>query len=89
MNLPSNLICSPVVLLLEVADRDETRATPHGELVFLGGPLNAAGSAVDPEDDQSGLPHVTLQGPHVSVTVSATGHDAVALRCPVDTCHTG
>lgn len=84
-----NPISSPVILLLEVADGDEAGATPHSKLVFLGGPLNTAGSTVDPEDDQSGLPHITFQSPHISVTISATGHDAVALRSPVDTCHTG
>lgn len=60
MIFPSSLISSPVILLLEVADRDEARAAPHSELVLLGGPFNTAGSAIDPEDDQSGLPRVTL-----------------------------
>lgn len=83
----NNLISSPVVLLLEVANRDETGAAPYSKLVFFGRPLNTAGRAIDPEDDQGGLPHVTLQGPDVGVPVGATSHDAVALRGPVDTCN--
>lgn len=39
---------SPVVLLLKVADGDESGAAAHCELVLLGGPLDTAGGPVDP-----------------------------------------
>lgn len=77
---------SPVVFLLKVADGDEARAAAHGELVLLRRPLDAASGAVDPEDDQGGLPCAVPQGPHVGVTVRAAGHYAVTVCGPVDTC---
>lgn len=77
----------PVIFLLKVTDGDEARAAAHGELVLPRRPLHAAGSAVDPEDDQGGLPSALLQGPHVGVTVRSAGDDAIAVRSPVDTCH--
>lgn len=77
---------APVVFLLEVADGDEAGAAAHSELVLLRRPLDAASGAVDPEDDQGGLPRALLQGPHVGVTVCSAGDDAVAVRSPVDTC---
>lgn len=76
---------SPVVFLLEVTDGDEARAAAHGKLVLLWGPLDAASGAVDPEDDQGGLPWALLQGPHVGVPVGPAGDDAVAVRSPVNT----
>ena len=84
--LQNNQSSSPVILLLKVADGDEARATANCKLIFFGGPFHTAGGAIDPEDDQSGLPNIPLQGPHISVTVSATGDDAVAFRSPVATC---
>lgn len=75
---------SPVIVLLEVADGDEAGTTAHGKLVLLGRPADAASGAVDPQDDQRGLPHVALERPHVGVAVRTTGDDAVALRRPVD-----
>lgn len=77
--------CSPVVLLLKVANRDEAGATADSKLVLLGRPLYAAGGAVDPQDDQGGLPRLALQCPHVRVAVRATGHNAIALWGPVNT----
>lgn len=79
---------SPVIFLLKVTDGDEARAAAHSKLVLPRRPLDAAGSAVDPEDDQGGLPSALLQGPHVGVTVRSAGDDAIAVRSPVDTCRT-
>lgn len=77
---------SPVIFLLEVTDGDEARAAAHCKLVLLWRPLDAASSAVDPEDDQSGLPCALLQGPHIGITVCPAGDDAVTVRSPVNTC---
>lgn len=79
---------SPVIFLLKVTDGDEARAAAHGKLVLPRRPLDAAGSAVDPEDDQGGLPGALLQGPHVGVTVRSAGDDTIAVRSPVNTCRT-
>lgn len=84
--LISSVQRSPVILLLKVTDRDETGTTPHCKLVLYGGPLDASGCAVNPEDDQGGLPRVALQGPHIGIAVSATGDNSVALWGPVDAC---
>lgn len=75
---------SPVIFLFEVAHRDEAGTAAHSELVLFGRPLNTAGGAVDSQDDQGGLPCVPFQGPHIGITVSAAGHNAVALRGPVN-----
>lgn len=77
---------SPVVLLLKVADRDEASSAAQGELVLQRGPLHAGGCTVDAHQDQGGLPHAILQGPHVGVAVGGACHDAVGLRGPVDAC---
>lgn len=80
---------SPVVLLLKVADGDETSSAAQGELVLRRGPLDAGGGAVDTHQDQRGLPQAVLQRPHVGVAVGGTRHDAVGLRGPVDSCAQG
>lgn len=81
--LPRHL---PVIFLLKIADRDDTGATTHSKLVLLGRPAHTASSAVDPQDDECGLPRAALQRPHVGIAVCAAGHDAVTLRGPVDAC---
>lgn len=80
------LAALPVVFLLKVADGDEPRATANSKLVLFRGPLHTASSAVDPEDDQGGLPRPLLQGPHIGITVGAAGDNAVAVWSPVNTC---
>lgn len=77
---------SPVILLLKVAHRDEPGSAAQGELVLQRGPLHAGGRTVDSHQDQRRLPASILQGPHVSVTVGGTRHNAVGLRGPVDAC---
>lgn len=85
---PQSHVCrcvSPVVLRLEVADRDEASAAAHCELVLQRRPLDESGGSVDPEDDQRGLPHTFLLGPHVGITVRSARHDTVAFGSPVNT----
>lgn len=74
----------PVIFLFKVTHRYEARTAAHSKLVLFGGPLNAAGSTVDSQNDQGGLPYVPFLGPHIGIAVSATGHNAVALWGPVD-----
>lgn len=76
---------SPVVFLLEVANRDEAGSASYGKLVLFGGPFNAASRAVYPQNDQRRFPLGAFQGPDVSIAVSATCDDAVTVRGPVDT----
>lgn len=78
--------CSPVILLLKVADRDEASSTAQGELVLQGRPLHAGGCTVDAYQDQGGLPHAVLQSPHVGIAVGGTCHNAVRLWSPVNSC---
>jgi len=78
----------PVVVDFEVANRDALGTRGDGELVFLRAPLNSGGSATDTQDYESGLPHVVLELPHVSVSVLRARNDAVALGRPVNTGHT-
>lgn len=87
IGLQSHACCcvSPVVLRLEVADRDEASAAAHCKLVLQRRPLDEGGGSVDPEDDQRGLPHALLLGPHVGVTVRSARHDTVAFGSPVNT----
>ena len=77
----------PVILLLKITDGNDPGAAAHGELVLIGGPAHTAGSSIDPEDDQCGLPRAALQRPHIGIAVRAAGHNAVTLRGPVDACH--
>lgn len=51
---------SPVIFLLKVTDGDEARAAAYSELVLPWRPLDAAGSTVDPKDDQGGFPSALL-----------------------------
>ena len=76
---------SPVVLRLKVADGDESSSTADRKLVLQRRPLDEGGGPVDPEDDQRGLPHALLLGPHVGVTVGATRHYTVTFGSPVNT----
>lgn len=76
----------PVILLFKITDRNDPGATAHSELVLIGGPAHTAGSSIDPEDDQCGLPCAALQRPHIGITVCAAGHNAVTLGGPVDAC---
>lgn len=77
---------SPVIFLLKIADRDETRAAADSKLVLFGWPFHTASSTVDSEDDQGGLPCSLFQGPHVGVTVCSAGNYAVTFWSPVNTC---
>lgn len=77
---------APIVFLLKVADGDPPGAAANSKLVLFRGPLHTTGSAVDPEDDQSGLPNVVLQGPDVGVAVCPTAHNPVAVGGPVNAC---
>lgn len=77
---------SPVIFLLKVADGDEPRAAANSKLVLFGRPLHTASSAVDPEDDQGGLPRSLFQGPHIGVAVGTTCDDTITVRSPVNTC---
>lgn len=45
------LYCSPVIFLLEVADRDKTGSTAQGKLVLQWGPLHTCGCTVDAYQD--------------------------------------
>lgn len=76
----------PVILLLKITDGNDPGAAAHSELVLTGGPAHTAGSSIDPEDDQCGLPRAALQRPHIGIAVRAAGHNAVTLRGPVDAC---
>ena len=80
---------SPVILLLEVADGDESRGAAQSELVLQGRPLDAGRRPVDPDQHQRGLPDPVLQAPDVGVTIRGTRHDAVGLGGPVDSCGDG
>lgn len=77
---------SPVVFLFKVADGDEAWAAAYSKLVLSWRPRHAASGAVDPEDDQGGLPCALFEGPHVGVTVRSTSNYTVTLCSPVDTC---
>jgi len=76
----------PIVVLLEVADRDDLCAAGDSELVTLRAPLNVGGSAVDTQDNQHGLPLLlsSIEGPHVSVTILRARNDTVVDAVPVD-----
>lgn len=76
---------SPVVLLLKVADGDESRSAAQSKLVLLRRPLHTRGCTVDAHQHQRGFPHPVLQSPHISVSVRGTAHDAVGLWGPVNT----
>lgn len=78
--------CSPVILLLKVADRDEASSAAQGKLVLQWWPLHTSGCTVDAHQDQGGLPHTILQSPHVGVAVRGTCHNAVRLWGPVNAC---
>lgn len=82
--LPASASDSPVVFRLEVANRYEASSTAHRKLVLQWRPLHKRGGAVDPEDDESRLPHAVLLAPHVSVAIRSTGYDPIAFRSPVD-----
>lgn len=75
---------SPVIFRLEVANRYEASATAYSEFVLQRRPLHERGSTVDPEDDESGLPHAVLLAPHVSVAIRSTGYNPIAFRSPVN-----
>lgn len=75
---------SPVILRLKVANRYEPSSTAHRKLVLQRRPLHKRGSTVDPEDDESGLPHAVLLAPHVSVAIRSAGYNPIAFRSPVN-----
>ena len=78
----------PVVLCLEVADGDESVAGADGELVLLGRPAHARGSAVDAQQHQRVPPlAVRHQVPDVGVPVGRAGDDPVGAGRPVDAGH--
>ena len=79
----------PIVVLLEVADRDDLGATGDGKLVTLRAPLDVSGSAVDTKDNQHGLPLLLtcVISPHVSVTILGARNDTVVDTIPVDASH--
>lgn len=72
--------------MLKVADGDPPGSTAHSKLVLFRGPLHTTGSAIDPENDQGGLPNIVLQGPDVGVAVCPAAHNPVAVGGPVDAC---
>lgn len=75
---------SPVIFRLEVANRYEASSAAHGEFILQRRPLHERGGAVDPEDDESGLPHAVLLAPHVRVAIRSAGYNPIAFRSPVD-----
>jgi len=77
----------PVVVLLEVADRDALGTTAHCKLVLIRAPLDVSGGSVYSENNESWLPLVVLEGPDVGVTILRARHDAVGLGSPVDSRH--
>lgn len=77
----------PVILRLEVADRDESSATTNCKFVLQWRPLDEGGGSVDPEDDQCGLPYPLLLGPHIGITVGSTCHYTVTFGSPINTCY--
>ncbi len=81
-------IVSPVILRLKVADRDESSTATNCKLVLQWRPLDEGGGSVDPEDDQSGLPHPLLLGPHIGITICSTCHYTVTFGSPVNTYNT-
>jgi len=79
----------PVILLLKVADRNQTSSAAHCELVLLWRPLDTGGSSVDAQDDEGWFPSfAAVQRPHVGIAVRATSHNSVAGWGPVDARHT-
>lgn len=86
-NLATTISCliSPVILRLKVADRDEASTTSNCKFVLQRWPLDEGGSSVNPEDDQRGLPHPLLLGPHIGITVCSACHYTVTFGSPVNT----
>jgi len=76
----------PIVVLLEVADRNNLGTTGNSKLVTLRAPLHVSGSTVDTKDNQHGLPLLltSIVGPHVSVTILRAGNDTVVHTVPVN-----
>jgi len=79
----------PIVVLLEVANRDDLGAAGHSELITLGAPLHVSGGTVDTKDNQHGLPLLlmSVESPHVSVTILGARNDTVVDTIPVDASH--
>lgn len=77
---------SPVVLLVKIADRDESSSTAQSKLVLQWGPLHTSGCTVDPQQNQRGFPNAILQSPHVGVPIGCACHDPVGLWSPVNSC---
>ena len=78
----------PVILLVEIADSHQFRATAHRELIFRRRPLDACSGSIDPQQHQGLYPDAVFVLPHVGIPVSAAGDDAVRVGRPVDARHT-
>jgi len=76
----------PVVVLLEVAHRDNLRTAADGELGLIRRPAHPSGCTVDTKDNENRVPLLlgTVVGPHIGVTILRAGHKTVALGRPVN-----
>lgn len=75
----------PVVLLLEVARRNDPGAGADGEFLLVGAPANGSRGAVDAQQHERRFPAPIARGfPDVGVTVLRAGHDAAGAGGDVD-----
>ena len=80
----------PLSLVVEGADTDIARARGDCELVLVGRPADIGRRAVDPEDDERGLPDyfagrgIGDLSPDIGITILRAGNDAVCVWSPVN-----
>lgn len=77
----------PVIILGKITDGNDTRTTGDGKLVLERTPAHVSCGPVDTQLHQTRLPFSSspIEIPNKSIFVLGASHNAIGLRCPVDT----